>query len=91
MDGKTDFIIYTSKQKAKIIKQTLKNSKAREIVSELSKVLKPVYLGFREESCVCASTMTSTVADRGRKCFSGNGATNLVFIRKGRKVHYLTQ
>lgn len=43
-----DFIIYTSKQKAKIIKQTLKNSKAGEIASELSKTLMPVYLGFRQ-------------------------------------------
>lgn len=73
MNEKTDFTIYASKQKTKIINKLIKNSKVGETAS--AKLSMTVYLGFRDEevaSCKCSSTMTSSVADRGSKCVSGN-------------------
>lgn len=51
-----------------------------------AKLSMTVYLEFRDEevaSCICASTMTSSVADRGSKCVSGN---EQVGFQEGRKV-----
>ena len=47
-----------------------------------------VDLGFRDEevaSCICTSTMTSSVADRESKCVSGN---EQVGFQEGRCVTY---